>query len=883
METNDMTAFFNFNEASLPDLSEAIPDFVVPESLIPPTSGSCPSHPGIHDCLCHGFMIDSHISGPTLGNHKDAEFNNDFSSWIPRYSKPEQACDYCRSRQLECFKTFEGQKSCSPCNALFRSCSFDEAQQPEKRQRGLLDTLDHVPENECRELGGLTGIKSLRSLGHTLGTDDGDWGSRKSGVRFTLPQLKALKSWMDEHRDNPYPTEEEKEELRNRTGLKAVQISNWLANARRRNKSKRSSRCASPSLGPSTSSLNATSTAIDVPRDLRVGPSGKCWEVMNPLERWQVSPPENEAAPLTAIVNAVRGAASPPESATRSTHNRHNHDSESSGCFSNAASLFRAPSTTSLEERQSSHSTGSLGSFGSAWSHGSRGSFNSFGSFGSSQRERRRRRRRPAARPVQKTPQDASRIFQCTFCTDTFKSKYDWSRHEKSLHLSLEKWICAPLGDVITCVETGRKKCVFCDVLDPSPEHLQNHNHDACEEKGLDARTFYRKDHLRQHLRLMHGCKMTESMESWKAEVTTIDSRCGFCGQTFTKWQDRNDHLAKEFRNGAKMKDWKGCRGLPPQVAALVTSAMPPYLIGEESTSVEPFSASNPASNLAAMGNHHQLVGNGDCPADSGQGSSITSPADAKLQSADSLILPNRPNQTISTCWEILTIRLGRFAQEQLARGAPVSDDMLQREARLILYDSDDSWNQTAADNPEWLTLFKKAHGLDNSTSQNIDKRDVLEDLGMLGDFDLDELYGAGKKWSPSKETIPEQACFVNGAECLPFLANQGGVHAAWGPLSERLHTNLRTQLLTTAAPSLDRVNAITDGFTAASSLATRLRSSPGTDENGIVAVCTTDTRLTSNGSSPMQLHHTALMDVGHLDAMDCMTDTGFLTTYMHF
>ncbi|KAJ9640975.1 hypothetical protein H2199_005643 [Coniosporium tulheliwenetii] len=775
METNDMTAFFNFNEASLPDLSEAIPDFVVPESLIPPTSGSCPSHPGIHDCLCHGFMIDSHISGPTLGNHKDAEFNNDFSSWIPRYSKPEQACDYCRSRQLECFKTFEGQKSCSPCNALFRSCSFDEAQQPEKRQRGLLDTLDHVPENECRELGGLTGIKSLRSLGHTLGTDDGDWGSRKSGVRFTLPQLKALKSWMDEHRDNPYPTEEEKEELRNRTGLKAVQISNWLANARRRNKSKRSSRCASPSLGPSTSSLNATSTAIDVPRDLRVGPSGKCWEVMNPLERWQVSPPENEAAPLTAIVNA------------------------------------------------------------------------------------------------------------CTFCTDTFKSKYDWSRHEKSLHLSLEKWICAPLGDVITCVETGRKKCVFCDVLDPSPEHLQNHNHDACEEKGLDARTFYRKDHLRQHLRLMHGCKMTESMESWKAEVTTIDSRCGFCGQTFTKWQDRNDHLAKEFRNGAKMKDWKGCRGLPPQVAALVTSAMPPYLIGEESTSVEPFSASNPASNLAAMGNHHQLVGNGDCPADSGQGSSITSPADAKLQSADSLILPNRPNQTISTCWEILTIRLGRFAQEQLARGAPVSDDMLQREARLILYDSDDSWNQTAADNPEWLTLFKKAHGLDNSTSQNIDKRDVLEDLGMLGDFDLDELYGAGKKWSPSKETIPEQACFVNGAECLPFLANQGGVHAAWGPLSERLHTNLRTQLLTTAAPSLDRVNAITDGFTAASSLATRLRSSPGTDENGIVAVCTTDTRLTSNGSSPMQLHHTALMDVGHLDAMDCMTDTGFLTTYMHF
>lgn len=95
------------------------------------------------------------------------------------------------------------------------------------------------------------------------------------------------------------------------------------------------------------------------------------------------------------------------------------------------------------------------------------------------------------------------RLFQCTFCTDRFKSKYDWSRHEKSLHLSLEKWICAPLGDVITCTASGRQKCVYCDALDPSKEHLAAHNHNCCEEKGLEARTFYRKDHLRQHLRLM--------------------------------------------------------------------------------------------------------------------------------------------------------------------------------------------------------------------------------------------------------------------------------------------------------------------------------------------------------------------------------------------
>ena len=51
---------------------------------------------------------------------------------------------------------------------------------------------------------------------------------------------------------------------------------------------------------------------------------------------------------------------------------------------------------------------------------------------------------------------EKKRMFQCTFCTDTFKSKYDWTRHEKSLHLSLEKWICAPSGYVKHTNSSGR-------------------------------------------------------------------------------------------------------------------------------------------------------------------------------------------------------------------------------------------------------------------------------------------------------------------------------------------------------------------------------------------------------------------------------------------
>ncbi|KAG7129640.1 Homeobox protein 4 like [Verticillium longisporum] len=49
----------------------------------------------------------------------------------------------------------------------------------------------------------------------------------------------------------------------------------------------------------------------------------------------------------------------------------------------------------------------------------------------------------------------SSNPFQCTFCTQTFKTKHNWQRHEKSLHLSLERWewrlgfrtLCAGDGD----------------------------------------------------------------------------------------------------------------------------------------------------------------------------------------------------------------------------------------------------------------------------------------------------------------------------------------------------------------------------------------------------------------------------------------------------
>ncbi|KAL7800652.1 hypothetical protein V8C43DRAFT_313293 [Trichoderma afarasin] len=272
------------------------------------------------------------------------------------------------------------------------------------------------------------------------------------------------------------------------------------------------------------------------------------------------------------------------------------------------------------------------------------------------------------------------RIYQCTFCTDTFKSRYDWTRHEATLHLALERWSCLPAGPKRWDLGAAAPKCSLCDSSDTTDAHLESHNISDCIMKPQALRTFHRKDHLLQHLRLAHGIdKMIPSMHSWKSKISEVKSRCGFCGETFSLWSDRNDHLVDHFRRGKSMKDWKGDRGLEPSVAMLVQSAMPPYLIGAESLDLEPFSASKGVLKKTLSSPEKQ----------------------------------NPPN-----VFEVLTARLGDFVVSARANGDIINCDILRRQARLILYGDDDPLNQTPADNDQWLTLFKIGHGLASAPSQ---------------------------------------------------------------------------------------------------------------------------------------------------------------------
>lgn len=167
------------------------------------------------------------------------------------------------------------------------------------------------------------------------------------------------------------------------------------------------------------------------------------------------------------------------------------------------------------------------------------------------------------------------------------------------------------------------------------------------------------------------------------SEVKDVISRCGLCKETFTRWTDRNNHLSAHFREGRLMKDWKGCRGLDPAVALAMENAMPPYLIRAESTGINPFSAStrcpNPRNDI-----HH---------------SPKSEPSSGQRD-----IQP--------TPFEQLTQHLSSFVRERQAIGIPVTDDSIQHEARCFVYGDEDPWNQTAADNADWLQLFKDGMGL---------------------------------------------------------------------------------------------------------------------------------------------------------------------------
>jgi hypothetical protein len=292
----------------------------------------------------------------------------------------------------------------------------------------------------------------------------------------------------------------------------------------------------------------------------------------------------------------------------------------------------------------------------------------------------------------------STKIYHCTFCTDVLATKYDWIRHELSVHLPLKRYICCPFAPITTDTATNEGQCVYCGHKDTTAEHFALHNHSSCQSRPPKARIFYRKDHLKQHLQAVHGCGLLPRMEKeWMLEAEYVNSRCGFCGMRFSLWTERNEHIALHYKQGRRIEEWKGCRGLDSDVAALVTHAMPPFLIGQPGISAFHTSLTR-----------HE---------------------------------PNRPRvdyQGEETMWDSLVDTLQKLVRQSSSQHLMVSDRTLQNHARDTIYGTADSRGQTPADNPEWLDLFKRSYSLSLLPDSTVKSYgNVAEDLEVYQDLGI--------------------------------------------------------------------------------------------------------------------------------------------------
>ena len=93
------------------------------------------------------------------------------------------------------------------------------------------------------------------------------------------------------------------------------------------------------------------------------------------------------------------------------------------------------------------------------------------------------------------------------------------------------------------------------------------------------------------------------------------------------------------------------------------------------------------------------------------------------------------------------------FVNKERRAGRAPTDADLQRTARMIIFESDDPWNQTAADDPAYLEIFKRQNGL-----ASIDENSVLElpEPSVVGALGLSLLSSLGS--SPQQSTPSPRA-----------------------------------------------------------------------------------------------------------------------------
>jgi hypothetical protein len=155
------------------------------------------------------------------------------------------------------------------------------------------------------------------------------------------------------------------------------------------------------------------------------------------------------------------------------------------------------------------------------------------------------------------------KFFYCTFCPKRFSGRYEWNRHEEAVHVPTKLWICR--ADEYRHHWVIPSQCLYCEEINPSSQHLEQHKLSRCQRHPESERTFLRKDHLMQHLLSFHGCSkdalaisMIESCQQDQASIEPSHPslHCGFCGYHAPAWDDRVEHVASHFKSKIDLLEW---------------------------------------------------------------------------------------------------------------------------------------------------------------------------------------------------------------------------------------------------------------------------------------------------------------------------------------
>ena len=301
------------------------------------------------------------------------------------------------------------------------------------------------------------------------------------------------------------------------------------------------------------------------------------------MERFFVEEIDNVAKLAEALHEIDSNLEPLPAESSRTVEDSFNKDETIYQLFRKGMDMDSRPKNVQKGSRaQSVHSSVSASSkqSGRSWAT------NTSGVSRSSHDSRRRGRRRWATKngPIEKLPElpnyssekrkaspDGSRnlsntqmldyTFHCTFCHKQFKTRFEWKRHEESVHVPTTKWIC----NHGNCEHIPRL-CPYDGMVAPDKEHMEKHNHFKCIKKPESERTYFRADGLAQHLRIVHRVTDKEfsrsAIKNWKLEAAPLKPddpalHCGFCGLRCTNWANRVVHIANHIHSGASwIVDW---------------------------------------------------------------------------------------------------------------------------------------------------------------------------------------------------------------------------------------------------------------------------------------------------------------------------------------